>query len=41
MVFPHKARDGDMPIRLLNTPKIDYLTIVSKTIADQQKEEKG
>lgn len=39
MIFPHKARDGEIPIRLFNTPKIDYLTIVSNTIAKQQQED--
>lgn len=25
MVFPHKARDGDVPLKLLKKPKPDYI----------------
>jgi hypothetical protein len=40
MIFPHKARDGEIPIRLLNTAKTDYLRIIANTIKAQQSEGK-
>lgn len=41
MIFPHKARDNELPIRLFVKPKIDYFTIVSLALEDMQKEESG
>ena len=40
LVFPHKARDGEMPLRLLNKAKTEYLVLVSKTLEEYQKDPK-
>jgi hypothetical protein len=40
MIYPHKARDGEVPFRLLNKNKVDYLIIVAKTLEEYQKDKK-
>jgi len=37
-VFPHKAREGEVPLKLLKIPKVDYMMKVSESIAKQQSE---
>jgi hypothetical protein len=39
-IFPHKARDGEIPLKLLNTPKMEYMVMVYKTLATMREDVK-
>lgn len=34
-VYPHKAREGEVPLKLLKIPKVEYIMRVSEEIAEQ------
>jgi hypothetical protein len=34
MVFPHKAREGEIPLKLLIKHKVDYLVLTAKTLEE-------
>lgn len=40
-VFPHKAKDGEVPLKLLVEPKVEYITNIQKQLELQQKEPAG
>lgn len=36
-IFPHKARDGEVQLNLLKTPKLEYLSQILNALTEQQK----
>ena len=38
--YPYKSREGEVPLRLLKVPKLDWLLKTGQLIANEQKQEK-